>query len=131
MTLCRQPQEYHEVFADPVALHQCLHGVHNNPWAVAHLRNFSPSSHLASAISAAIELCFAAAGLMTSLLPLRCCPLLCVHSAVDALLLLQLFELLLSFVGPARFRQQLEAALPQMVYVAIAYLQMTQVRLSK
>jgi hypothetical protein len=41
--------------------------------------------------------------------------------------LLQLFELLLSFVGPARFRQQLEAALPQMVYVAIAYLQMTQV----
>ncbi|WIA08198.1 hypothetical protein OEZ85_007649 [Tetradesmus obliquus] len=41
-------------------------------------------------------------------------------------LLNQLFELLLSFVGPSRFRRQLEAALPQMVYVAVAYLQMTQ-----
>jgi hypothetical protein len=60
---------------------------------------------------------------MTILLFLLCCMLPCV-----LLLLLQLFELLLSFVGPARFRQQLEAALPQMVYVAIAYLQMTQVR---
>ncbi|KAF6258143.1 armadillo-type protein [Scenedesmus sp. NREL 46B-D3] len=37
-----------------------------------------------------------------------------------------LFELLLSFVGPVRFRQQLEAALPHMVHVAVAYLQMTQ-----
>lgn len=45
-------------------------------------------------------------------------------------LLLQLFELLLSFVGPPRFRQQLAAAIPQMTYVAIAYLQMTQVSTS-
>ncbi|KAF8072465.1 Ipo9 [Scenedesmus sp. PABB004] len=41
-------------------------------------------------------------------------------------LLAQLFELLLSLVGPPRFRQQLGAALPQLVYVAIPYLQMTE-----
>lgn len=48
-------------------------------------------------------------------------------AATAAAYRLQLFELLLSFVGPQRFHQQLEAALPQMVYVSIAYLQMTQV----
>lgn len=57
------------------------------------------------------------------------CFLLAVANACLLLLLSlpQLFELLLSFVGPSRFRRQLEAALPQMVYVAVAYLQMTQV----
>jgi hypothetical protein len=43
-------------------------------------------------------------------------------------LLLQLIELLTTFVEKAQFKSAVQAALKEMMYVGIAYLQMTQVR---
>lgn len=53
---------------------------------------------------------------------------ICLHTTTAACrAVLQLFELLTTFVGKSQFKTQVQAALKDIVYVSIAYLQMTQV----